>query len=328
MPKTDCGDSLIDMTHTHTTAHHSPNDLPGHGPAPEHDAALAEFFDLDAALSAPVLVAALNAASDALGTEPRVVVDLGVGTGMKTLALATRFPDAQIHGLDSSPTMLARLRAAAAAGEVADRVETHLVDLDGDWPAVLPGSVDLAWAAFSLHQVTHPPQVLRQVFELLRPGGVFIVTEFTGATAYDLDDLGVGSRDLGERLVRALAARGYPVTAEWTTALEAAGFLPVERLETSFTTSAKMTDGARYLELQMTHNRAILADDLSSDDLAAIDATIAELTAGTSELGFISGRAVWVAVRPAGVEPIPPDGPTGDYPTAISTDPSEEGTRR
>ncbi|MET4783486.1 methyltransferase domain-containing protein [Glaciihabitans sp. UYNi722] len=104
------------MTHTHTTAHHSPNDLPGHGPAPEHDAGLAEFFDLDAALSAPVLVAALNAASDALGTEPRVVVDLGAGTGMKTLALATRFPDAQIHGLDSSPTMLARLANHTRSG--------------------------------------------------------------------------------------------------------------------------------------------------------------------------------------------------------------------
>jgi hypothetical protein len=176
--------------------------------------------------------------------------------------------------------------------------------------------------------VTHPPQALRQVFELLRPGGVFIVTEFTGATAYDPGDLGVGSRDLGERLVRALAARGYPVTAEWTSALEAAGFSPVKRLETSFTTSANTTDGARYLELQMIHNRAILTEDLCTDDLAAIDAAIAELTAGTSELGFTSGRAVWVAVRPANVEPVPPDGPAVDQPTAISSDPSEKGTRR
>lgn len=316
------------MTQTITPVHHLNHDRPGHGPAPEPDVGLAEFFDLDALLGAPVLVVALNAASDALGTEPRVVVDLGAGTGMKTLALATRFPRARIHGLDSSPTMLARLRAAAAAGEVADRVETHLVDLDGDWPAVLPGSVDLAWAALSLHHVTHPPQVLRQVFELLRPSGAFIVTEFTGATAYDPADLGVGSRDLGERLVRALAARGYPFTAEWTTALEAAGFLPVERLEISFTASANTSDGARYLELQMTHNRAILADDLCADDLVAIDAAIAELTAGTSELGFTSGRAVWVAVRPAGVEPIPPDGRSADQPVAISSDSNEKETTR
>jgi SAM-dependent methyltransferase len=327
MPKTDCCDSLILMTQTPTTAHHSPHDGPGHGPASGLDADLAELLDLDALLGAPVLVAALNAASDALLTAPLNVVDLGAGTGTGTVALATRFPHARIHGLDSSPAMLARLRAAAAAGDVADRVETHLVDLDGDWPAVLPGSVDLAWAALSLHHVTGPAQVLRQVLGVLRPGGVFIVTEFTGATAFDPDDLGVGSRDLGERLVGALAARGYPVTAEWTMALQAAGFSPVERLETLFTASAYRTDGARYLELQLTHNRAILTDDLCADDLAAIDTAIAELTAGTSELGFTSGRAVWVAVRPANVEPIPPDGLEVDQPTAFSSNPSEEGTR-
>jgi SAM-dependent methyltransferase len=321
-------DNLIFMTQTNTTAHHSHHNRPGHDPAPEHDAGLSEFLDLDGALGAPVLAAALNAASDALGTAPRTVVDLGAGTGTGTLALATCFPDSRIHSLDASPTMLDHLRAAAIAGGVADRVEPHVVDLDGDWPAVLPGRVDLAWAALSLHHATSPAQVLRQVFGALRPGGVLIVTEMTGATTYDPADLGTSSVHLGERIVSALAAHGYPVTAEWTSALTAAGFLPVERLETSFTASANTTEGARYLGLHLTLSRAILADDLCSDDFAALNAAIAVLAAGTSDLRFTSGRAIWVAVRPASAESVSPEGAAGTQPTAMSKDLKESGTHR
>lgn len=292
------------MTHTHThtptSEHHPQHDRPGHGPALDHEDDLAELLDLDAALGAPVLAEALDAASAALGTAPRRAVDLGAGTGTGTLALATRFPDLLVHSLDASPMMLDRLSAAAAAADVAGRVETHLVDLDGDWTAVLPGSVDLAWAALSLHHVTAPAQVLRQAIGVLRPGGVLVVTEFTGVTRYEPADLGTGRDGLGERLVSALASHGYPVTAEWTMALSAAGFVPVQRLESALTATARTPEGARYLAVQLTRNRALLADGLSADDLSAVDVTIAGLEAGTSDLGLTSGRAIWIAVRPDG----------------------------
>ncbi len=286
------------MTPPHTHEGHSHPLRPGHGPAPEHDTGLAELLDLDAALGAPVLTAALDAASAALGTAPRRVVDLGAGTGTGTLALAARFPGGRVHALDASPGMLDRLGAAARTAQVADRVETHLVDLDGDWPAVLPGAADLAWAALSLHHVTDPAQVLRQAFEALRPGGVLVVLEMTGATAYVPGDLGTGRAGLGDRLVAALAELGYPVTAEWTTALTATGFAPVRRHELAVTASGGTAEGARYLALQLAMNRARLAEDLSAEDLAALDTAIAALGAGTSEVALSSGRAVWTAVRP------------------------------
>jgi len=292
------------MTPTHADEHHRHHSRPGHGPAPEHDTGLAELLDLDAALGAPVLAVALDAASAALGTAPRSIVDLGAGTGTGTLALATRFPDARIHSLDASLGMLDRLRAAATAAEVADRVETHLVDLDGDWPAVLPSAADLAWAALSLHHVTDPAHVLRQAFGALRPGGVLVVTEMTGVTTYDPADLGTGRDGLGELLVGVLAAHGYPVTAEWTAALTAAGFAPVERRETAFTASDRTTDGARYLALQLTLSRARLTQDLPADDLAALDAAIAALEAGTSKIALTSGRAFWIAVRQGNAESV------------------------
>ncbi len=294
------------MTSTHTHDHaqdrehaHGPHhDRPGHGPAPGDDTGLAELLDLDASLGAPVLATALDAATGALGSAPRTVVDLGAGTGTGTLALAERFRDAQVHSLDAAPAMLDRLRATAATAGLGDRVETHLIDLDSDWPAVLPGAADLVWAALSLHHVSDPAQVLRQAWGALRPGGVLVVTEFTGATTYHPADLGTGADHLGERLVGALAERGYPVSAEWTTALHAVGFSPVERLETALTASTSTTDGARYLALQLTMNRALLTDDLPADDLAALDAATSALDAGTSELALTSGRAIWIAVRP------------------------------
>lgn len=286
---------------TSTFAHaHPDHDRPGHGPAPEHDTGIAELLDLEAVLGAPVLAVALDAAAAALGAEPGHVADLGAGTGTGTLALATRFPDARIHSLDASPAMLDRLRAAAAAAGCGDRVEAHVVDLDGDWPAVLPGTLDLAWAALSLHHVSQPVTVLRQTFDALSPGGALVVIETTDATTYGPADLGTGRDGLGGRLVGALAARGYPVTGEWSAALTAAGFAAVERRQTTLTASGGTPDGARYLTLQLERYRALLAEDLTADDLAALDAVLTALAAGTSGLTLTSGRAIWVAVRPQG----------------------------
>ncbi len=270
---------------------------PGHGPASDHDTGLAELLDLDAALGAPVLDAALDAAAEALGRPPLAVADLGAGTGTGTFAVARRFPEAVVHSLDASPRMLELLAAGAAERGLGDRVTPHLVDLDGDWPAVLPGGVDLAWAALSLHHVTDPDEVLRQALGVLRPGGVLVVIEMTRSTVFSPDDLGTGIDGLGERLVAALAGEGYPVTGEWTEALEAAGFARVDRRETSFTASSETDAGARYLELQLTRNRDVVADVLPRADVDGLRATIAALAAGDASLVLAAGRAVWVAVR-------------------------------
>ncbi|WP_162236975.1 class I SAM-dependent methyltransferase [Agreia sp. Leaf283] len=287
------------MTQPHTHAHHSHHDRPGHGPAPEHDTGLAEILDLDAVLGAPVLDAALDAASGALDAEPTTIVDLGSGTGTGTLALARRFDRARVHSLDASPAMVERLRASAAEANLADRVQPQLVDLDGDWPSAVPAPIDLAWAALSLHHVTDPAEVLSQAFDALRPGGVLVVIEMTAATSYRPTDLGTGIAGLGDRVVSALAERGYPVTAEWTQALRQAGFVDVERREAAFAASTDTSEGTRYLALHLTRNRDVIGDDLSADELAGLDSAIAELEQGAAELAFESTRFIWTATRPA-----------------------------
>lgn len=331
-------DSLDTMTASPSYAHDGHAARPGHGPAPDDDTGLAEMLDLDAVLGAPVLAVALDAASEALSAEPGCIVDLGAGTGTGSLALADRFPGARIHSLDASSGMLDRLRNAAAAAGVGERIEPHLIDLDGDWPAVLSrtvesggverggvesGSVELAWAALSLHHVSRPERVLQQVMHVLRPGGVLVVIEMTGETAFDPDDLGTGNHNLADRVVGALATRGYPVTGEWTQALADAGFSPVQRIDTALTASAHTEEGAHYLEVNLSRNRGMLGaeadaaphgrahhgatgrsdggdnmESLSTKDLAALDVAVADLKSGASNLTFSSGRAIWIAVRP------------------------------
>lgn len=316
------------MTHTHHArdhghhAHgHSHADRPGHGPAPEGDTDMAELLDLDARLGATVLADALDLAAAALGGTPRSVADLGAGTGTGTLALAARFPVARVHSLDATASMLDHLTASAATAGVGDRVTPHLVDLDGDWPAVLPEQVDLAWAALSLHHVTDPARVLRQAYGALRPGGVLVVTEMSGVR-FEPADLGSGRDGLGDRVTAALASHGYPVTAEWTTALGEACFAPVERHEMTFEASATTADGARYLSIQLSRNRDRIAGDLSADDLAALDLAIAAIDAGTSRVRTTSGRIVWVAVRPLDEARAPGDQGQTSQDTADDSAPS------
>ena len=49
-------------------------------------------------------------------TAPRLVVDLGCGDGLLTAALAERWPDAEVIGVDSQPQLIARAMRLAGGG--------------------------------------------------------------------------------------------------------------------------------------------------------------------------------------------------------------------
>ncbi|WP_216317720.1 methyltransferase domain-containing protein [Deinococcus aestuarii] len=95
----------------------------------------------------------------------RDVVDLGCGTGEHTRALAERFRDAQVLGLDSSTEMLAQADASGLPGLRFGRGD--ILDLAGDY--------DLMFSNAALQWLPDHPALLARLWERLRPGGVLAV---------------------------------------------------------------------------------------------------------------------------------------------------------
>ncbi|MDQ0613423.1 thioredoxin reductase (NADPH) [Microbacterium sp. W4I4] len=264
---------------------------PWHRSLPE---GFADHLALESRLSASLRSATLDRAQAALDAPPSRIVDLGSGVGADAVALAERFPTARVHALDVSDELLARVRSAATTAQVADRVESHRVDLNDDWPATIPPDADLVWAALSLHHLDDPAKALRRAYSVLRPGGVLVLTELAGEPRFAPDDLGSGLTALHDRMRAARAAHGY-ARADWPDLLAAAGFAQPEQHELELIVDASTGDGAQYLEYRL---RAHGEGEVTGDDQAVLEDIIASLRAGTSPISHRSARAVWIAVRP------------------------------
>jgi trans-aconitate 2-methyltransferase len=95
---------------------------------------------------------------------PDRVVDLGCGPGNLTAMLAARWPDADVHGVDSSPEMI-----AVARREHADRIRFDVGDLR-DWTAP-DGGVNVLVSNATLQWVPDHLDLLPQLLTQVRPGG-------------------------------------------------------------------------------------------------------------------------------------------------------------
>lgn len=109
------------------------------------------------------------------------VLEIGCGTGAVTERLVRR--GAQVTALDCNPEMIerARERLAGVGAEKVCWLERTAAEID-----VLPAaSLDAVVAAFSLSEMPASERafVLRQVFERLRPGGVFAVADEVTASS-------------------------------------------------------------------------------------------------------------------------------------------------
>jgi trans-aconitate 2-methyltransferase len=100
-----------------------------------------------------------------IGAErPRRVADLGCGTGALTAALAARWPEALVEGVDSSPEMIAEAAARALPG----RLAFTLADLR-DWRP--GGAVDVVVSNAALQWVPEHAGLLPAWARALQPGG-------------------------------------------------------------------------------------------------------------------------------------------------------------
>lgn len=99
-------------------------------------------------------------------TAPKSIVDLGCGPGNSTAVLESRYPDAQLTGIDSSAGMIRSARAALPRCEfVVGNLESY----------VPPAGVDLFYSNAVIHWLKRNERfgIVKRLMETQPSGGVF-----------------------------------------------------------------------------------------------------------------------------------------------------------
>jgi SAM-dependent methyltransferase len=206
---------------------------------------------------------------------PQRILDIGAGTGYASIALAKRFPRAEVVSLDVDAAALALVRTKAGKALVADRVVTLEADLDEVWPPDL-ARIDLTWASMSLHHLADPHRVLGALHATTAPGGLLAVAEAGDDLRLLPDDLGVGRPGLESRCLAAHAAelaRTLPTLGtDWAPRVREAGFEVLDERTFPLDEDPPVLPAtARYAELRLERARSGLAEQLDQDDLDTLD---------------------------------------------------------
>ena len=115
-------------------------------------------------------------------------IDLGIGTGYFTERFLNRFPNSEVLGIDGAQAMIelakARLRSLESRVQFVVGDFRKLRQLAGD---VEPA--DVVFSAYALHHLNRPDKeaVLREVVELLAPGGWFVNADLIVADSPEVE---------------------------------------------------------------------------------------------------------------------------------------------
>ncbi|MDQ0710711.1 SAM-dependent methyltransferase [Streptomyces luteogriseus] len=156
-----------------------------------------------------------------------------------------------------------------------ERIRTVQADLDDpDWPDF--GSTDLVWASVSMHHMAHPDRALRNVRDLLAPGGLFAVVELAGFPRFLPEGAPEGRPGLEARCHAAtdrfLAEHVPHRGADWGPMLIAAGFTVEGDRTIAVDIEGSHSEAiGRYALGSLQRIRSAAAAALSTEDLAALD---------------------------------------------------------
>jgi ubiquinone/menaquinone biosynthesis C-methylase UbiE len=146
----------------------------------DHDAANVAYFDrwaqrYDEGRTGPWFRHTQDLAIGALDLRPASrILDVGCGTGVAVLRLASLAPDGRACGVDISPNMIARARRKVPE-RLAHRVEFQRAGSDAiPYP---DASFDHALCTNSFHHYLDPLRSLAEISRVLVPGGQLVIFE-------------------------------------------------------------------------------------------------------------------------------------------------------
>lgn len=149
--------------------------------------------------------------------DPSRIVDLGCGTGQGVQALRSRYPQAELIGIDASASMLSVARGRRSApgrwfDKLAGRGASWICGDFGRLP-LAGSSIDLAWSNLAFAWADDPQQLFRELHRVLKKDGLLMFSSYGPDTLRELraafaaaDDLPhthrfVDMHDLGDILV-------------------------------------------------------------------------------------------------------------------------------
>jgi len=145
--------------------------------------ATASTYDRDRSLLIPGCDNFYRWAIDLIPRRAKNILDLGAGSGLLSVLIRERFPDAQIHLMDFSAPMLELARARLGDDRrVTYRQADYVLDA---WPDDLCAVV----SSLSIHHVDDDGkrEVFRKAFAALKPNGAFVNADQVAGPTADLD---------------------------------------------------------------------------------------------------------------------------------------------
>jgi len=123
---------------------------------------------------------------DPVRIQPRLVVDVGSGTGACLAALCARYPGARTVGIDIARTMLERAARRTPAWRRLLRARApDLVCADAERLPLAAGSAQLLFSNLTL-QWCRPDAAFAEAARVLEPGGLFLFSTFGPDTLKEL----------------------------------------------------------------------------------------------------------------------------------------------
>jgi SAM-dependent methyltransferase len=103
------------------------------------------------------------------------VADVHCGGGRWLIAMARRFPELELIGVEFEADSVVRARANVEAAGLTDRITIRQAGVTDPGEV---GEFDLTYFQYALHQLPDAPRVLAVAWQALRPGGRLIVLDW------------------------------------------------------------------------------------------------------------------------------------------------------